>query len=250
MTEATTHEHVRRLFVAWRDPESRRISPVGVLVQREDEGPERFEFSYLKNAELLPGFTPLPGFPDLHTTYWAPKLFPLFENRVMPRSRPDYGEFVERLDLTVEAEPFVVLGRSGGRKATDRIEVFPEPEREPRTGRGTCLFFARGIRHVPGAGEAVARLSRGDELDLAEEPDNPVNPLAIRLEEGSTHIGYVPDYLVGYLHDMRESAPDLRVLVEHVNSHEVPAHRRLLCRAEATWPQGYKPFDEPEFQVL
>lgn len=61
---------------------------------------------------------------------------------------------------------------------------------------------------------------------------------------------YVPDYLVGYLHDVLEGSHDLRVMVEHVNGEDVPAHMRLLCRAEATWPSHYQPFEGPEFQVL
>jgi len=226
------------------------ISPVGVLTLQEAAAPDRFAFAYLKNAERLPNFKPLAGFDDLHTTYLSSRLFPLFENRMMPRSRPDYEPFIERLHLAPDADPFIVLGRSGGRKETDRIEVFPEPEIDAMTGRGVCHFFARGIRHIEGAADAVARLSRGDELTLEQDAANPVNSLALRLARGSDAVGFVPDYLVSYLHDMLEESHDLHVTVEDLNGSDVPSHMRLLCRAEATWPPLYEPFNTAEFQTV
>lgn len=97
----------------------------------------RYSFAYLKLAERLAHFEPLPGLPDVHRRYDSDQLFPVFANRVMPRRRPDYDLFTARLDLTGDADPFEVLARSGGRRATDRIEVFAAPQRTAE-GRARC----------------------------------------------------------------------------------------------------------------
>ena len=252
MTDAQATQQ-RRLFVAWRDPETRRIQPVGIFVQRAGaHGLTVFAFAYLKQAERLDRFTPFASFPDLHRAYKSEGLFPMFANRLMPRERPDYGAYVERLDLSVNADPFEVLGRSGGRKTTDRVEVFPEPEVDQASRGYCCLFFARGIRHVEGAADAVAKLDKGDALTLVDDPTNPVNRRAFLLHDPTgSRVGYVPDYLVEFLRDTRELCHrEPEVTVEHVNPPEAPAHLRLLCRVRTCRPQGYEPFSGPEFQAL
>lgn len=211
----------------------------------------RYSFAYLKLAEQLAHFEPLPGLPDVHRRYDSDQLFPVFANRVMPRRRPDYDLFTARLDLTGDADPFEVLARSGGRRATDRIEVFAAPQRTAE-GASSVLFFARGVRHVPGAAGAVASLRPGDRLCLVDEVDNPHNPraLVLRVPDGQ-QVGWAPDYLVEHVHELRQlNGEDPTVVVEHVNDDTVAAHMRLLCRLSAPWPEGYEPFSDASFAPL
>ncbi|CCM61777.1 hypothetical protein BN381_10008 [Candidatus Microthrix parvicella RN1] len=128
-----------------------------------------FRFVYLKGAERDADFPGLQGLMDLHSAYESTALFPVFANRLMPRDRADYGSFMEQLDLSVEADPFEVLGRSEGVRATDRVEVFPGAEVNSE-GRLCTLFFGRGTRHIEGASEAVNELRRGDHLALVPNP--------------------------------------------------------------------------------
>jgi hypothetical protein len=239
-----------RLYVAWRRPDG-LIVPVGVLTQTANETGSAFRFVYLKMAERQDDFDPLPGLIDLHRAYEARSLFPVFANRVMPRERPDYGSFVEQLDLTLETDPFEVLARSEGVRTTDRIEVFPYPHRTDG-GALTTLFFARGIRHLDGASEAVDQLCDGDELTLAEEPDNKINPRAMLLSTATgEQVGWAPDYLLETIHQLRELNEELpSVIVEHVNPSTVASHLRLLCRLSAPWPLGFEPLSGPEFQPI
>lgn len=240
----------RHLYVAWRRPEG-LIVPVGRLTQQSGPESTTFRFVYLKGAERYDDFPGLPGLTDLHGTYESQALFPVFANRVMPRDRADYGSFVEQLDLSVEADPFEVLGRSEGIREIDRIEVFPGAE-AALDGRLCTLFFARGIRHLAGAAEAVTTLQVGDELVLAPDPANPVNPRAMLLNTRTGDgVGWAPDYLLDLLHELEQLngvAPT--ILVEHVNPPSVAPHLRLLCRATAPWPPGYEPFTGPDFQPL
>ena len=187
MTEPTEH----RLYAAWRHPGG-LIHPVGMLTRRVVDSKVSFRFVYLKVAEQLDGFELLPGLPDLHGVYESDHLFPVFRNRQMPRRRPDYGDYLARLDLDIDTDPFEVMARSEGRRMTDRIEVFAHPDRAPDGGL-TTLFFARGIRHIDGADAAVAEVTAGDALDLIDEPDNPVNPTAVLLNSRTAgRVGWVP----------------------------------------------------------
>ncbi|MBF6842200.1 hypothetical protein, partial [Acinetobacter baumannii] len=89
------------LFVAWQDPQSRWICPVGRL----ERGPDGFVFEYLAGAldarqRGFPGFFEFPAFA---ARYESESLFPLFRNRLMPTARPDYSEHVAALGLDPKA---------------------------------------------------------------------------------------------------------------------------------------------------
>lgn len=241
----------RRLFVAWRNPETHQIIPVGLLMQRRNGDTDSYSFAYLKLAETLDGFHPLPELPDLHQRYDEPVLFPVFANRLMPHERADYPDYLARLDLDLDADPFEVLGRSNGTRATDRIEVFAAPERTP-DDQATSLFFVRGIRHLEGATEAVDQLHAGQCLTLVDDPDNVMNGRALLLAGADRlPVGWVPDYLVEHLHELREwNHTDPTVTVEHVNGPDTAPHMRVLCRVRAPWPAGYEPFHSIEFEPV
>ena len=240
----------RKLFVAWRSPEG-QIVPIGELLQIADSEAEiKFEFAYLKSAENAVDQYRLPGFSDLSTRYTSSTLFPTFANRLMPRHRPDYDAFVSRLGLCGPVDPFEVMERSGGRRQTDRIEVFAGPELE--NGRLEALFFLRGIRHIEGAEERVNKLKVGAPLGLRRDEDNGVNPLALHLLDGDDEvIGYLPDYLVSTTHDLEDlNGQWPNITVEHWNSTDAPFHMRLLCRMSAVWPEGYQPMSGSEFEPV
>ena len=239
----------RRLYATWRNPDG-LIRPVGALTRRGTGRGASYRFAYLKAAEQFDGFNCLPGLPDLHRPYESEWLFPVFRNRLMPRSRPDYGDFVSELGLEPDTDPFEVLIRSEGWRATDRIEVFAYPERTPEGDLNT-RFFARGVRHVEGAASDVGDLQVGDQLELVDEPDNPVNRRAVLVHTRTGRsVGYVPDCLVETIHELRDLDAPVEVTAEHVNPDTSPPHMRLLCRLRAPWPDGYEPLSGPEYQPI
>jgi hypothetical protein len=90
------------LYLAWRNPDSRRILPIARLLKHNGE----YEFACInavKQATHL-GFQPLLSFPDLDGVYITSELPPLFTNRVMPKSRPDFPECVSELGIHIELE--------------------------------------------------------------------------------------------------------------------------------------------------
>ena len=144
----------RRLYATWRNPDG-LIRPVGVLTRQTGLGGESYRFVYLKAAEGFDDFHGIPGLDDLHGVYESDRLFAVFRNRQMPRRRPDYPDYVQRLGLDVDTDPFEVLIRSEGWRATDRLEVFGHPQRTPE-GELSARFFARGIRHSGARGVELA----------------------------------------------------------------------------------------------
>jgi hypothetical protein len=216
------------LYVAWQDGESRRIMPVGRLIRAGG----RYEFAYIQAARKAQehGFEPLLSFPSLEGVYRSGFLPPLFSNRVMNHSREDYGDYVAELGLTRDqAEPFTVLSRSGGRRSTDKLEVFAPPTRTSKGVEG--LFLARGVRHVQGSEEVIKTLKPGDGLRVIEDRENRVNPLALVLaDDGARPFSFVPDYLASEFGHMGVDVGDMTVTVERVNPDPAPVHHRVLCR--------------------
>lgn len=240
------------LYLSWRQP-GNRWWPVGRLSR---DGGGGFVFAYTEgaNAAAEGGFRPLSAFPDLEQVYRSAALFPVFQNRLPPRTRPDYGDFVEWLDLpSDERDPLVMLARSGGQRETDMFEVFsvPEPQAD---GAYRATFFLHGLRHRGPEAEAEAgRLKAGDELTLEAEPGNPKDALAIRImaRVHGVHIGFVPRYLCSDVHRVIAASPGaVRVRVRRLNPVPTPVQFRVLCELDAPWPVGFEPLAGPEFRTL
>src|SRR5262249_50637405 len=138
----------RTLFLTWQDPASRRWFPIGRLLSNS----RKFMFVYTRGvlqAVKAGNFQPLAAFPDLNKVYTANELFPLFSNRLLPTSRPDYGNYLRWLGVSdLETDPVVILARSGGERATDTLQIHPCPEKLDN-GSYTLLFLMHGIGHMP-----------------------------------------------------------------------------------------------------
>jgi hypothetical protein len=233
-----------RLIVTWQEPESRLYRAVGVLEQRVDG----FEFAYLRNAVARPGFLPFLGFPDLRLRYRSPRLFPLFAERVMDPARSDRPAWLEALGLEPDVGPMEILARSGGHRAGDTIELLPEPSVSP-AGVAETLFLVHGVRHQAGASEHIDHLRAGDPLALAVDEDNPINDRALLVTAENRPLGWVPDPLLPFVHDLRLFG-DPEVRVERANGPEVGSHLRLLVRIRGHVPPGYRAFEGPEWEVV
>jgi hypothetical protein len=65
-------------------------------------------------------------------------------------------------------------------------------------------------------------------------------------------VGYVPNYLVTLLHDLREHCGEEEVIlrVAHINAPDVPSHIRLLCELDSCAPDGYEPLSGSDFEPV
>lgn len=234
----------RRLIVTWKSDASKGILPVAQLIIQVEP---RYRFSYLDGARgaLRCGFQPFLAFPSLETTYESQVLFPFFANRVLPTTRPDYLELLTAVGLDVQdASVAEVLGRTNGRRATDRIETILVPVPDAQ-GRYRTHFFLRGVNHSPRAEDVIAELAPGESLTLVGDPNNEYNPRARQLHARGHHLGYVPDYLVDDIDALESAGVMPAVFAERVNLRPHPAHYRLLCRMDCEWPSGFVSFQDP-----
>ncbi len=220
------------LFLAWQCPTTRSIVPVGRLLALGASG---YEFSYIRAARSAVdrGFAPLVAFPDLEAVYRSRELPALFQNRVMPKSRPEYPSFVRELGLEVGTTPMDILARSGGLRRTDELEVFAPPH-VSADGTRTMHVLARAVRHIPHAEEAIAALSAGTQLFVVADYQNDKAAHARLLRTADTRlVGYLPDYLAAEIEKWPPSAQEeLRVAIARVNLPPAPTSQRLLCRVE------------------
>lgn len=240
------------LFVAWRPPQPDDIGwrPVGRLTH--DGG--LYRFSYTAGARK-PGFQPFPGMAELDQVYESERLFPIFENRLLPRNRPEYASFLQwsGFDSGSPPSPLVVLGVTEGRKETDAIEVFPCPVID-QFGLYSNRFFLHGIRWLPvDAQSRVNRLKPGEPLKLMLDIQNSVDQgaVAVRTEVDRMMIGYVPRYLARDAHQLSGDclAGSLELSVSQLNR-DAPMQNRVLVQMRARWPSSFVPCSGEDFQPI
>ncbi len=240
------------LFVAWRPPMPNQTGwrPVGRL--EHDGG--LYRFWYTKGARK-PGFRPFAQMEDLNKVYESDELFPLFANRLLPKSRPEYEAYLRwsGFDINNPPDPIVVLGVTEGIRQTDAVEVFPCPVPDA-DGCYLNKFFLHGIRWLPEAAiERIGRLEPNEPLKLMLDLQNTADPnaVAVRTETEQMLIGYVPRYLA---HDVWHLIQQcdigfINLYVDRVNQ-DAPLQNRVLCRMHACWPEGFRPCSTEDFSPI
>lgn len=242
---------VKSLYVAWRSADPRQgWRPVGRLEFSDGV----YRFRYTKGSEK-PGFAPFVGMADRDRVYESEQLFPLFANRLLSESRPEYEDFLQwgGFDATTRPDPISILGVTEGLRQTDAIEVFPCPHPDAE-GCYLNRFFLHGLRWLPPAAlERASRLLVDEHLRLFPDFQNKDDPHAVGMRTDSERmiVGYFPRYLA---HDVWElfrscDVDFLRVTVVRVNP-AAPLQNRVLCQLRACWPEGFMPCSSDDFQPL
>lgn len=242
----------KTLFLAWQDPNTRHWFTIGRLTFDE----ESYQFVYtqgVKQAQEKSSFEPLLSFPRLDEVYKSSELFPVFSNRLMPRSRPEYSEFVQWLNIPQhEDDPIAILARSGGQRKTDTLAVFPCPEPDEE-GRYHIHFFSHGLRYLPQCAiERINCFKSEDKLWLSHEFQNSYDSKALTLNTEDHYIvGYCPRYLCQEVFELlKRNSALVDVRVERVNQPSTPLQFRLLCNITADWNDNFRPFSSFEHQPL
>lgn len=238
------------LYVTWH---SKTPSPTWGPVGRLDFIDGLYRFIYTRGAMMLSGFQPFEGMPKLDQVYESHELFPLFKNRLLTPSRPEFRAYLTWSDFNPDnpPEPLLLLARTQGLKRTDTVQLFPCPSPDSR-GCFVNYFFVHGIRHhLPNAGPVLGQLAAGDRLELRPQPQNPKDPNALAVFAHGVPLGYVPRYLATDTKRLIEECPteEVRLFVQRVNP-DAPMQQRLLCRLEACWPAEFWPCQGPEFELM
>lgn len=238
----------RDLYVVWQEPSSRAWRPIGRLTEHNDE----YTFVYLRGALLAKGFTPLPRMRDFDAVYHSKSLFPIFANRLLSPSRPEYANYLEWMGiLEEEPRPIQILSLSGGAKVTDSMAMFAAPERD-RNKNFTMKFFSQGIRYLLNESkERISNLRVGDELFPMYDFQNPYdsNAIALRSDTPSALTGYCSRYLAPDFKKLLDMEPGAVFIVSKVNLN-APLQHRLLCEFRSAWPADFMPFSGEEYEPL
>ena len=238
------------LFVAVRleGEGTTRWSPVGRLQFIDST----YHFVYTRGACSTAGFKPFSGMESLDTIYRSNELFPVFVNRMLTKSRPEYDAFLRwsGFDAASPPDPIAILGVTEGIRRTDMIELFPLSIPDEH-GRYVNRFFLHGLRYMPPeTRERVTTLKPGDQLFPEFEKLNGADPNAVALKTKTDDVllGYVPRYLAQDFRKVMQSCQSdrMRLTVYRVNP-DAPLQQRLLCELDASWPDGFKPCSGEEF---
>lgn len=237
------------LYVAWQDPDTRRWSPVARLTKTGG----KYALRYTAGALTSRHFTPFSRMGNLYQQYESTSLFPLFANRLLPKSRPEYSDYMAWMGLPTDSDDMSILGRSLGIRATDSIQVIPSPV---RTGdnRFELFFFAHGLRHLPPSTlERLETLKAGDSLYAMLDVMNPHDEyaVALRTDDPAGMAGYVPRFLARDLRVVIQADRERRgrLRVERFNS-AAPFQMKLLCHFSAPWPAGFQAYADEEYALL
>lgn len=241
---------MKSLFVAWQDPQSRQWAPVGRLSR--DHG--QYRFVYTHGAKELPNFTPFGRMTDLRAEYISDKLFPLFANRILAKSRPEYDQYLGWLGIDrSKYDALDELARTGGLRATDSLELFSCPQ-PTKNHSYEVFFFGRGLQYLHAENpKRAAELKPGERLYVMPDIQNEFDEkaLLLRTDDPITLVGYAPRYFSGEFSMLLSSvgAEKVKVVVEKVN-HDAPLQYRILCRITAPWPANFQPCLSGSFASL
>lgn len=235
---------MNNLYVAGQDTETREWIPVAELREVSDG----YELRYTRGAKRLPGFSGLSRMQDFEKVFFSKSLFPFFANRLIPKSRPEYRDFLRWLGREhLPISPIEILSLTGGARATDRYEVISPPQ--PVGNSLSLQFFARGLRYLepPELARLMAQRD-GDGVYLMKDVQNSKDPkaIAVRTESPARFIGYVPRYYCpGLTRLLDDPTARVRAKIKQVNP-DAPLDLKLLLSVTAQIPEGYDLLSEVE----
>lgn len=201
-------------MVVWGEPAKGGRHVIGHLARSAGE----FRFWYAADLEraFSSGFRLLPEFPrraGAEAPYRARYLFALFAERIPTASRADAKETMERWGVEHPDDQFEVLAKSGGIRATDRLELAEYRAADDDLAQPLELRVA-GRRHISDA----AQLTIGDLVTLEPDPTNEADAAAVIIARDGRRAGYVP----------RMYAPMIGRLLAHPIALDARVVRKLI----------------------
>ncbi len=238
----------KKLILCWREPESREWIPVGKLWYDNN----KYKFCYtqgVEKAKASNNFMMFGQMTEEDQTYISNELFPIFKNRLLQKSRPEYKDYLNWLGLDVELGPLDELSRTNGVRATDSLQLFEVPVEND--GKYIAYFFSHGISHLPkNYIERIRELRDGDKLYIMQDVQNTIDRFALmlRTDDPVELMGYCPRIYTKDINTLiqKNGALNVKVVIEKIN-YDAPLQFRLLCKLEANWFDGFIPFSDKEF---
>jgi len=219
------------VYLAWQSTTTREWHVVGLLKEHNSV----YSFNYTQGALASDKFIPFNGMEDLEQTYRSKELFPLFKNRILSSKRPEYPRFLKWLGLNKDdATAITVLGRSGGLRSTDNLQMFKKFEINDK-GEFQQIFFAHGVSHLQkSASKRISQLQPCEILKLCLDSQNDYDKHAvlIRADNPAEIVGFCPRYISQVITKLlNDYKSEVAVSVESLCD-EAPANYRLMCKLE------------------
>lgn len=218
-----------RLLLSWQAKSERLRMIVAELIRNGDDG----NLVYLKESEDFSraqslGFDGYPGKAqslglDGHPGFAIEKdihknVLTSFMKRLPPRSRRDFGRFLDALRIKPEAKneisDFALLGYSGAKLPDDDFTVIHPFENASVPFE--LMLPVEGYQHYQDELSLTA-LSTDMLADFEAEPDNPKDPKAIKIIIDGIRIGYVCRGLTASFHKWMQLGLTISAYVERIN---------------------------------
>jgi hypothetical protein len=207
-----------RLLLSWQTPSERLRMIVAELVRSDDNA----DLVYLKKSEDFSKaqsleFEDYPGFAiekEIHKN-----VLTSFMKRLPPRSRGDFGRFLDALRIKSDAEvsDFALLGYSGAKLPDDDFTIIhPFKNASPPF---ELMLFVQGYRYYKDQ-LPLADLSTDMQAGFEAEPDNEFDPEAIKIIINDVKVGYVSRGLTGSFHEWMQAGLAISAYVERINGTE------------------------------
>ena len=193
-------------------------------------------------------FAPLYSMGQLDEVYTSDTLFPLFKNRLLPKSRPEYKDYLNWLNLNEDASQVQELALTNGLKLTDSFQLYALPKE--KNGKYEMHFFVHGIQYLSRcAQERIFQLKANEELRVMKDFQNDHDPqaLCIRADSPTEIIGHIPKIYAEELAPHLTAPDSVKVSVIQVNQ-DAPSQLQLLCKLETHNLSGYAPFTAENYQ--
>ena len=206
-----------RLLLSWQAKSERLRMIVAELIRNGDDG----NMVYLKESEdfskaQILGFEKYPGF-DAEKEV-NENVLGSFMKRLPPRSRRDFGRFLDALrikpDAKGEISDFALLGYSGAKLPDDDFTVINPFENASVPFE--LMLPVEGYQHYQDE-LPLADLSTDMQANFEVEPDNPKDPEAIKIIINGIRTGYVCHGLTASFHKWMQSDLTISAYVERIN---------------------------------
>ena len=204
-----------RLLLSWQAKSERLRMIVAELIRNDDDG----NLVYLKESEdfskaQILGFEKYPGFDTEKEVH--ENVLGSFMKRLPPRSRGDFGRFLDALRIKAEAgiSDFALLGYSGAKLPDDDFTVIHPFENASVPFE--LMLPVEGYQYYQDE-LPLNVLSTDMQADFEAEPDNTKDPEAIKIIIDGIRAGYVCRGLTASFHKWMQSGLTISAYVERIN---------------------------------
>jgi len=208
-----------RLLITWQTTSERMRMIVAELIRSDDDA----DLVYLKDSEDFSkaqslGFEDYPGF-EINKDTVHNNVLISFMKRLPPRTRGDFGRFLEALRIKNEAKvsDFALLGYSEAKLPDDDFTVIHPFENA--TVPFELMLPIQGYRYYRDQ-LPLASLTTDMQAGFEIEPDNPKDPEAIKIIINEVKAGYVCRGLTSSFHKWLQSDLTISAYVERINGGE------------------------------